>query len=688
MKSASKKTASDRRVDKKRKFLDIKPGHKITGDRFRALLNLLSQVRKRGEQMSGTTREPRWLWLSLLAAVIGLGASGALGAGGSYSVVAQSASGGQREIELYTGYHALVVGCGDYRGGWPRLPNPVTDARQVAAMLKNLGWTVEVLEEPDGRTLRREMNRLITGVGRQKDKAILFWFSGHGFTLEEADGTKLGYLVPVDSPLPEQNPLGFMESAVSMRQVETLSKQIRSKHVLMVFDSCFSGAIFQMVRAKPSPYIEEKVAHPVRQFITSGTEGEQVPDRSIFKEVFIQGIADGFADQNRDSYVSAEELGLYLQEKVVNYSRKAQHPQFGRINNPKLDKGDFIFVLQRPAASTPSDAPQGLPPESREIGDYGSLIQQRRAARDKWTAWQMKMAQNFQKAQSYDANALLTPAEKVQIWSEFYAAYAADNPHSNGDETMRAEARRRQSYWRQQAGSADPEAAGGAGGPKETETEGNQTRKAPERPQHIVDGRHKSEAAPRLAYAPQKVPKKITLRSRGKKMTATEIGLAMQRHDLADADLHPDGTYRGELVDNGDGTVSDKTTGLMWQQAGSPQSMQLRFARSYIEKLNREAFAGHSDWRLPTIEELASLIRTKGDQHLALADVFDKRQTRCWSADAPTGTGGVVGSTYGTQSQWVMSFETFKAVKGPWGQYASINPMGDNYVRAVRSIEP
>lgn len=68
----------------------------------------------------------------------------------------------------------------------------------------------------------------------------------------------------------------------------------------MAFDSCFSGAIFQMVRAKPSAYIQEKVAEPVRQFITAGNEAEQVPDRSVFKDVFIQGIYDGYADRNND----------------------------------------------------------------------------------------------------------------------------------------------------------------------------------------------------------------------------------------------------------------------------------------------------------------------------------------------------------------------------------------------------
>ena len=173
------------------------------------------------------------------------------------SIQAKTHSGEIKEIQLYTGYHALVVGCGDYGSGWPGLPNPVKDANAVASMLEGMGWSVDLLEDTDGKTLRRELNKLVAGPGRSRDKAIMFWFSGHGHTIEEADGTNLGYLVPVDAPNPQKDLLGFMEQAVSMRQVETVSKQIRSKHVLMVFDSCFSGAIFQMVRARPSPYIQE-----------------------------------------------------------------------------------------------------------------------------------------------------------------------------------------------------------------------------------------------------------------------------------------------------------------------------------------------------------------------------------------------------------------------------------------------
>ena len=119
-----------------------------------------------------------------------------------------------------------MVGCSDYRSGWPRLPNPVKDAKEVASMLKKLGWRVDILEDPDEKILKRELNKLVTGPGKYRGKAILVWFSGHGQTIEEADGTKLGYLVPVDAPDPDKDLLGFMERAVSMRQIETVSKLI------------------------------------------------------------------------------------------------------------------------------------------------------------------------------------------------------------------------------------------------------------------------------------------------------------------------------------------------------------------------------------------------------------------------------------------------------------------------------
>ena len=103
-----------------------------------------------------------------------------------FTIKAKASSGTTKEIRLYSGYHELVVGCGDYWKGWPKLPNPVKDAREVARTLKQLGWKVNALENPGSRAFRRAPNKLIAGPGKDKNMGILVWYSGHGHTLEEA----------------------------------------------------------------------------------------------------------------------------------------------------------------------------------------------------------------------------------------------------------------------------------------------------------------------------------------------------------------------------------------------------------------------------------------------------------------------------------------------------------------------
>ncbi len=58
-------------------------------------------------------------------------------------------------------------------------------------------------------------------------------------------------------------------------------------------------------------------------------------------------------------------------------------------------------------------------------------------------------------------------------------------------------------------------------------------------------------------------------------------------------------------TDNNDGTVTDTSTGLMWQQSSSSAVMTWEKALDYCEGLN---FAGYTDWRLPTIKELRSMV--------------------------------------------------------------------------------
>lgn len=59
------------------------------------------------------------------------------------------------------------------------------------------------------------------------------------------------------------------------------------------------------------------------------------------------------------------------------------------------------------------------------------------------------------------------------------------------------------------------------------------------------------------------------------------------------------------FIDNGDGTVTDLATGLMWQLADDGQTRDWKDALAYAEGLT---LAGYDDWRLPDIKELQSIV--------------------------------------------------------------------------------
>jgi len=167
---------------------------------------------------------------------------------------------------LYKDYHALVVGASEYEK-WPGLPNAVKDAEEVASGLREFGFEVTLLLNPDSLQLMNALSRLAYHIGKEENRALLFYFAGHGETIQLADGTELGYIVPKDCPLKTQDPMGFNRRAISMKDMEVFALMVRSKHFLMIFDSCFSGSIFNLVRSAPRD-IAEKSALPVRQFIT------------------------------------------------------------------------------------------------------------------------------------------------------------------------------------------------------------------------------------------------------------------------------------------------------------------------------------------------------------------------------------------------------------------------------------
>ncbi len=98
--------------------------------------------------------------------------------------------------------------------------------------------------------------------------------------------------------------------------------------------------------------------------------------------------------------------------------------------------------------------------------------------------------------------------------------------------------------------------------------------------------------------------------------------------------LRPKKYINNDYNDNGDGTVTDFATGLMWQKSRCDNRMKFEEVENYISELNSKKFAGYSDWRLPTIEELKSLMLSEKQPDSTYIDhIFDKRWGGCWSSD-------------------------------------------------------
>jgi hypothetical protein len=62
------------------------------------------------------------------------------------------------------------------------------------------------------------------------------------------------------------------------------------------------------------------------------------------------------------------------------------------------------------------------------------------------------------------------------------------------------------------------------------------------------------------------------------------------------------------FVDNGDGTVTDNATGLMWSQDDGGAGMDWEDALAWVQQNNEENYLGYNDWRLPNAKELQSIV--------------------------------------------------------------------------------
>lgn len=93
---------------------------------------------------------------------------------------------------------------------------------------------------------------------------------------------------------------------------------------------------------------------------------------------------------------------------------------------------------------------------------------------------------------------------------------------------------------------------------------------------------------------------------------------------------------------SGERVIVDHATGLMWQSSGSFNNLTWEQSIEHALQSNSNKYAGYRDWRIPTIEELASLIEYEPKSYGALGEMyisnnFDSGITWSWSSDPVLG---------------------------------------------------
>ena len=240
-------------------------------------------------------------------------------------------------------YYALVIGNQDYTK-LPRLKTPEADASVIAGLLKDrYGFNVTVMLNATRLQMLDELNKL-QKILTEKDN-LLIYYAGHG---EYDRVNSLANWLPIDAE--PDNDSNWIQSSRLTEKLNTF----QAKHILVVADSCYSGAMTRSSIGAVQPGLTDEArfvwlkaiaASPSRTVLTSGGVSPVMDGGGGKHSIFAQNFIDVLSE-NRD-ILPGKQLSDVLAARVVSIARRLnfeQRPEYAPIRFAGGESGDFLFV--------------------------------------------------------------------------------------------------------------------------------------------------------------------------------------------------------------------------------------------------------------------------------------------------------------------------------------------------------
>jgi len=257
----------------------------------------------------------------------------------------QSANTENIELPFLKGkYHALVIGNDQYMdetGLWNPLNTATKDAEAVAQILEELYGFENITLLKDAT--RKEILVSLTDLARrvEPNDNVLIYYAGHGHLNEE---NKRGYWIPVDAE--GEDYTTYIRNSTIRDEINIIAD--KTKHTLLISDSCFSGSLLRggnraaKKTEKTSPYYA-KVSNKKSVQILAAGGVEFVDDnyRGSGHSPFTYFLLNELRN-NVDALLTMTELSNNVVKAVAN--NVDQTPESGILQGAGDELGEFIFA--------------------------------------------------------------------------------------------------------------------------------------------------------------------------------------------------------------------------------------------------------------------------------------------------------------------------------------------------------